>query len=84
MYKIARILFKTYQNVELTSQKIKTKFDNLMKFSENFTYGGNKRSPKKFLVNFVGYLWKCGVKWVIILQEFKEISWNILNKVKQL
>ncbi len=29
-------------------------------------------------------MWKCRVKWVIILQEFKEILWNILKKLKQL
>ncbi len=29
-------------------------------------------------------MWKCRVKWTIILQEFKEISWNILKKLKQL
>ncbi len=30
------------------------------------------------------YLRKCGVKGMIILQEFKEISWNILKEPKQL
>ncbi len=34
------------------------------------------------LVNFLQYLWKCRVKCVIILQEFKEILWN--NERKKL
>ncbi len=33
----------------LTFQKIKEKkCDNLMKFNEKFTYGGKKKTPKKF------------------------------------
>ncbi len=53
MYKTAPILYKTNQNFELTFWKIKKRIDNLMKFSEKFNSGDNKKIPKKCLVNFV-------------------------------
>ncbi len=49
-----------------------------MKFSEKFTYEGYKKITKKFLVNFTHE----NVE-LIILQQFKKISWNILKILKQ-
>ncbi len=46
-------IYENQQNFEPTFQKIRKKVDNLMKFNEKFTYGGNKKILKKLSLNFV-------------------------------
>ncbi len=47
-----------------------------MKFNEKFTQGGNKKITKKFLMNFLKYLWKCNLG-----DNFARILRNIIHEI---